>query len=322
MVLFTLPFMCFHIDKMARGARRSIVYVWRRLFTLLVQEPELVVRICMSFLFASPEHLGLDPKVKRIVTNKTTLDSANKTKKVDCYVYNVGGRFFRSLEVLSEIKSLRISGRTTRVLKVKEVKPNSIEPVDGAKAMVLKDVWTDAKSPTESDIKREILEDIKKLPRDRKAYVTQDTDSTIIKSLLEDALNAPQNFFLTDCCSETGIQSKERARDAKLADSLLVVPAALSRATSHSIDPSRNSEQSEPMAPPTPKFPKRAFAPRRQYRVVFEEVCQALHELGSWKETTMAITGALHGRCGRCKVCISADRSRLVSHVSCWMGPS
>ena len=258
----------------------------------------------MSFLFASPEHLGLDPKVTRIVTDKTILDSANKTKKVDCYVYQVGSQFFQSLEVLSEIKSLRISGRTTRVLKVKEVESALAEPKGNAEEMVLKDVWIDSMSPTESEIKQKILEDIRKIPRDRKAYVTEDTGNTLIERLLQDALNGPlkpEDFFLTDSCSERGIQSKDRAENAKLSDSLLAVPGSVSRATSLSIDPSRNSEQSEPKAPPTPRFPNRKFTSRRQYCIVFKEVCQALHELRSWKETAVAITGALYGTWGRFK---------------------
>ncbi|KAF8176470.1 hypothetical protein BJ912DRAFT_1045964 [Pholiota molesta] len=94
-----------------------------------IQDPRLLIKVLMSFLFATEEELGYDPMVIR--------------EPGGTYIFKVPvdgkpGRFFRTEKSLSEYRSCNITGRMTRVWQVGEF--SSIEDTGKAKAsFVLKD---------------------------------------------------------------------------------------------------------------------------------------------------------------------------------------
>ena len=149
-------------------------------------------------------------------------------------------------------------------------------------------------------IKTKILADIRQIRRgelERAFSDVNDNELDELNSLLLAGLENPDQYFLTDYCSETGIECKSRAESARLSNSLTLVDPPLVLANSLSVDPSRVSEQSPPKPLLVVKFPNRAFAARKQYRVVFNEVCQTVHDLTSWQDVALALVGALVGKC-------------------------
>ena len=93
--------------------------------------------IFLSFLFADPSAFGVDDKVQKLTEGKESY-----------FVYEVNGNYFRGVEVISEIKSLWISGRTTWVLKVHCINPQTKVRLDN-EVLVLKEVWIPDSVPTE-----------------------------------------------------------------------------------------------------------------------------------------------------------------------------
>ncbi|KAI5115129.1 hypothetical protein M0805_009733, partial [Coniferiporia weirii] len=85
---------------------------------------ETLVRVFLSFAFASKTELGWDPTV-----SVTTTESDTRI-----YHFTVGNEIFETVDVLSDLGADAIIGRATRVFKVKR---------KNGKLAVLKDVWVD-----------------------------------------------------------------------------------------------------------------------------------------------------------------------------------
>ena len=103
-----------------------------------------LVRVFVSLLYATKEEMGFDPTVKRVRLNKET-----------CYVYEVNGRFFRTVRSIFHGRVHCITGRKTRVWEAVEVGGSSWKEIseekNGGKHYALKDVWLDKGSDTEGD---------------------------------------------------------------------------------------------------------------------------------------------------------------------------
>ncbi|EKM75056.1 hypothetical protein AGABI1DRAFT_95165 [Agaricus bisporus var. burnettii JB137-S8] len=124
-----------------------------------------VIRVLLSFTYATREQMGYDPTIHRIKDNEPQ------------YVYEIptedGTRYFRTIHLLARHKSLCITGKKTRVWKVVEVKGfegNAINEEVNGKDVALKDVWLDEGSTTEKEKLDAILERLKTIKEEAYAW--------------------------------------------------------------------------------------------------------------------------------------------------------
>ncbi|KAF9543025.1 hypothetical protein CPC08DRAFT_716824 [Agrocybe pediades] len=123
-----------------------------------------LVTTFVSFMFATPEEMGYDPTI-------TVHLAGDKTQ----YTYKIPGvkaepkgskdRFFRTVASIDDHWSSNITGRMTRVWKVREMQSaedDALPVGDGTVHYVLKDVWRDSAAPTEREIQNQIFTDIVK----------------------------------------------------------------------------------------------------------------------------------------------------------------
>ncbi|KAA1476318.1 hypothetical protein DENSPDRAFT_505805 [Dentipellis sp. KUC8613] len=264
------------------------------------------VRAFASFVFARMDEIGYDPSIQR------RLDIANEQRKL-CLVFEVQdeqknrNRYFKTLHSVAEHLSLRVTGRLTRVFKVIEVGGfDDLAPVRGAKAQILKYVWLDAGAKTERGIQESIFKDLEKFAeklevqrrrkdeeREQKLdcelpefYKVTAEDMTMLCAALSNPGNY-KRYFLTIDCDQQGFGSKPVSPDAKIKDGIFTraapttVSASLlhadsSRSKMTSTVPSQQPEQNK-------KHDPSDYVRKRQYRVVFNEVCEALQNVPELK---------------------------------------
>ncbi|THH07036.1 hypothetical protein EW145_g3665 [Phellinidium pouzarii] len=101
-----------------------------------------LIRVFLSFAFASKIDLGWDPTVSVSIENGIRI-----------YHFTVRGEVFDAVEVMSDLGADAVIGRASRVFKVKRS--------DGTFA-ILKDVWVDDDRELEHILRRKILYDVKK----------------------------------------------------------------------------------------------------------------------------------------------------------------
>ncbi|KAG8976508.1 hypothetical protein FRB90_009164, partial [Tulasnella sp. 427] len=238
------------------------------------------VRLMLGFLLASHQQLGYDPTILRRV------DVQHQGKR-HCFVLRLGERLFKTVWSIFDHRSLCVTGRATRVWKVVEVgSSKNLEPLPGSQPMVLKDVWLNNEAMTESQNFAEISAQLEKIA----AGLEAGEDLPILnhfkpkaKKRLEDCLRdgSWHRYFLTKICDWQGCKSVEVADGAEPYNGLFdeprsdVKPAAPSLST-----PCRESEPRPTDLGATIRVQHpRDYHPKRQYRVVYQEVCQALHDV-------------------------------------------
>ncbi|KAH9487304.1 hypothetical protein JR316_0001374 [Psilocybe cubensis] len=243
-----------------------------------VENPKLLVKVFLSFLFATDEELGYDPNVTLVEGKKrqytfTIPSSDGKSAK-----------FYRTVKVISEYRSNNISGRMARVWLVDRVdsEGNKIGP-----QCVLKDVWLAVNALTEKEIQTAIFADIEKYCHPNKPDYNLALDppedspeaslnaikmrnAELVKSgkykqyfldIESDYSGKPSKDVLEGCTPVTGLfQNADADRIASLNDNSIRPVGST---------PFIKSGQQH----------KRTFTPRKQYRVIFKEVCQAVGDL-------------------------------------------
>ena len=261
-----------------------------------------MVAVLLSFIFASQSELGFDPTVTRF----------NPTDgSPEYFVYEVqdstsqAKKYFKTTRSISEYPSLCISGRSTRVWLVEEViSDQDHTPVDG-KEKVLKDVWLDEDAQTERQIQDDIFRDVDSFIDKVEAGMDVPELSTFqkdiqqeLKALLTDGIY--KQHFLTIYWDGIGMTSKITGAHSR------VDPTIFSSHVSSTVSPqtpaadqSRSQMHTMRNPPPTTRSVPlpRKFAPKRQYRVVYEEVCQAMQELESFADSIKALRGGVIGMC-------------------------
>ncbi|KAF4563843.1 hypothetical protein EYR36_003087 [Pleurotus pulmonarius] len=241
----------------------------RRMFTY--GNPRLLIKVFMSFLFATEEELGYDPMVTRDAKGDYIyrIPSTERGQQRD--------RFFRTTASIAEYRSNNITGRMGRVWKVVECNPTGDVLSPGEPSRVLKDVWLEDSALTESQIQSQIFADIKKFfsgTQDERYIAFQELQPSLSELEHEDAY---QKYFITIVTDYEGKRTKplfpnsQRTRKLFSAVEPLALPATSNRGGSGT-----------PRSP-EPKIPfdkrPREFAPRKPYRVVFGEVCEAVEDL-------------------------------------------
>ncbi|KIO32631.1 hypothetical protein M407DRAFT_18394 [Tulasnella calospora MUT 4182] len=255
--------------------------------------PRRYIRVMLSFLFATKRELGYDPTIQR------RLDSGPAGKTL-CYVYKVGDRgkrYFKTQGAIFEHRSLCATGRATRVWKVVEVRSfNDLRPLNSS-TLVLKDVWLDSQSKTECQNLDAIFEKLEELA---KLLDEGDGNSDIFNGLdkkseadLKECLKERSwgQYFLTKVCDWQGFESKSVSPTAKPDSTLFNPPTpAPTRSSYPYSDQSRSTAaHATDLVEVAQNRPLRDYCPKRQYRVVFKEVCEALHHVQRLEDVVIAL---------------------------------
>lgn len=157
----------------------------------IVKRPDLLARVFVSLFSASREELGYSSHITRLddgsyiyqldeipgqgvdgqgnrVSDESTSDAelemrgsgdAQATHTQDSTARRP--YFFRTTQIVSEIRGLHISGRNTRIWKAIEVvSKDDLTPRDGRREIILKDAWIDQSAANEFDIQQQLFRDI------------------------------------------------------------------------------------------------------------------------------------------------------------------
>ncbi|PPQ85559.1 hypothetical protein CVT25_006729 [Psilocybe cyanescens] len=232
-----------------------------------VKDPERLIKVFMSFLFATEVELGYNPMVERRSDGKHIYRILQADKKTF--------RFYRTVKLISGYRTNNITGRMPRVWLVESYDP--VTQKVGEK-LVLKDVWLDSNAATERQIQNSIFEDIEafgdgEAPSDSPGL-------SAIWSERKDLIRSRdyQQLFLTikDDYAD-GVVSKTIAPGAQRKQRLFSSP--MKAYTSKQTATRPEAGQSHPIHSAVAEDLYRAYEPKKQYWVVFKEVCRSVGEL-------------------------------------------
>ncbi|KIO24428.1 hypothetical protein M407DRAFT_26139 [Tulasnella calospora MUT 4182] len=259
------------------------------------KHPREYIRVMLSFLFATEEELGYDPTIQR------RLDPGTQTLccvyKVEDNVRDKRERYFKTQKAIFEHRSLCATGRATRVWRVVEVGSfNELEPLNSS-ILVLKDVWLDSQSKTECQNLDAIFQELERLADhldkgDEESDVFGGVDENS-KQALKECLKGRswKRYFLSKVCDWQGSESKKVPPAAQPDSTLFDPPTSTPTPSSnpHS-DRSRSmTTRATDLVPVAQNRPLRDYCPKRQYRVVFKEVCEALHDVQRLEDVATAL---------------------------------
>ncbi|KAF8879146.1 hypothetical protein BD779DRAFT_1552665 [Infundibulicybe gibba] len=225
-----------------------------------IEDLESFTAISLSFMFSSDKEMGYDPCVIR------SKDGSN-------YIYHLEDqsgkkRYFQTHSLIAEYRSLCVTGRMTRVWEAIEL--DQEQTGEMGKPVVLKDLWLDGAAQTEKQIQNEIFRDIRSFPvstLDSLEDLSNEMRAHLRKALANDRY---KEYFLHIICDYRGETTKPLAPTASPKLGLFNAPVSTSA-------PSTTRSLSNPTRDP------RQFVQRRQYRLVYNEVCETLHDLKSLK---------------------------------------
>ena len=220
-----------------------------------------------------------------------------------CHVFRVGDSYFKTLRSIDEHLNTCITGRATRVFEVIKVPGfNNLTEEPTASRMVLKDVWLDIVASTEKEIQSAIFERLEEVAR--KLQEGQDLPhfaglSDTDKALLHEALRDEnyKRYFLTIDCDTRGAPSKSCPPDSSRPEDVFSprasgpVPAKFSHG-----DDSRSLPVPPSARPLQRPSSQRSYLAKYSYRVVFKEVCEALHYVDNSKNVFKAMNDCLLGK--------------------------
>jgi hypothetical protein len=125
------------------------------------------------------------------------------------------------MEPLYNPRVLSITGRKTRVYKAIEVSGyhgEALKAVEGAKEVVVKDIWLDEKSKTERTIRDAIFERLKNVKEENYNWAPPYLQSRLKDALLDEGY---KKYFMEIECDCLLMKSKEPSKKAKPAPKLL-----------------------------------------------------------------------------------------------------
>ncbi|KAJ8701489.1 hypothetical protein PTI98_000259 [Pleurotus ostreatus] len=250
-----------------------------------VKNPRLLIKVFMSFLFATEEELGYDPMVTRDAKGDYIyrIPSTEQGQQRD--------RFFRTTASIAEYRSNNITGRMAWVWKVVECHSNGDVLSPSEPSHVLKDVWLEDSALTESQIQSQIFEGIKEFFREKpgERYVNFQKLQPSISDLEKN--DAYTNYFLQIVTDYEGRRTKPRFPNSQRERRLFSAVAPLALPTTSNRGGSGTPRPTESKI--TFDEGPREFAPRKQYRVIFGEVCEAVGDLGTVGEVADVLSQAV-----------------------------
>ncbi|KAH9476740.1 hypothetical protein JR316_0010655 [Psilocybe cubensis] len=245
------------------------------------ENPKLFIQVLIAFSFATEEELGYDPTV-------TLEGDGNYTFKLPESLGSKDFRLFRTLEPLSLYRSNNITGRMARVYKVVEVSESGEVLGD---PLVLKDVWLDSSAETEKQIQEAIFDDIERFWNSTDEPTELKMIKEAHKQIVDDG--SYKKYFLQIVLDHIGRETKMTAEGGIATQRLLVEPELpphiLRFGTENEESQFLNDQASVDTHPIASQFPEspvvpRKYSPKRQYRVLFKEVCKTSGRLATLGE--------------------------------------
>jgi hypothetical protein len=276
-----------------------------------------LVRVFISFMFASSESLGFDSNIRRIMPSP-----ADGHLSIS-YVYRFTGEdngkervhYYRTRRTICDSHRLCITGRATRVWEAEQVKSfDDLTTVD-EKVVVLREVWLDEDAATEREIQQSIFASLHefgaKLKKDPgyspPHFVDFDDDlkkevMTLFEEEEEEKGSLPpsgspgrarrmvyEKYFLTIREDFIGRATRAVAKDYQADSMLLRRVQHMRKAQSSTVlgaDSSRNRQNSATVyakrddVPDRPRdnTPPRQYRPKRPYRLIYEQCCLDLDD--------------------------------------------
>ncbi|KAH9476624.1 hypothetical protein JR316_0010537 [Psilocybe cubensis] len=255
----------------------------------LSTNPKLFIQILIAFLFATEEELGYDSMVK-------LAPDGNYTFKLPRLPGSDEFRLFRTVEGLSVYHSNIITGQMTRVYKVVEVRENGEAFGD---PLVLKDVWLDSSAKTEKEIQDAIFTDIEQFwdcpdePPELKGF------KEAHKNIVSD--DSYKQYFLQIVLDYSGQKTKIRVergtevRDFFDAEEDLA-PDAPVTGTKSQESQSQNDQtfvNTHRIVSQPPALPAIPSEQKRQYRILFKEICRPSGRLETLGEVVNVLSQTL-----------------------------
>jgi hypothetical protein len=203
------------------------------------------------------------------------------------------------------------------VWKAVEVDPTN-ETKEIGPPVVFRDVWLDHNASTERDIQSLIFSAIEKFGKGDNSLHFQHFSETM-KTLIIKLINSGdyKKYFLTIECDYQGIKSKEVAPSAVPTRGLFLQDPVFdsSPTPTSSRDPTHQLEL-------TPSHSTSCmYNSKCQYRLVYKEVCSALHDLNSLGNIFVILSDALIGTLFACIPVVEVEpSSRTPTALLCWMG--
>ncbi|KAF4622297.1 hypothetical protein D9613_009201 [Agrocybe pediades] len=218
----------------------------------------------ISFMFATDEEMGYDPT---ITVHEADEQTQFTYKLPGCQTRGSFDRFYRTVAIIDDFQSLSITGRSTRVWLVEERKSaeeDALPANDPAVRFVLKDVWLDSKAQTEKEIQDAIFEDMEEFLGNNPLPLEKAELSGMRAKhahLLRD--DEFKRYFMTIVADYKGYET----------------PAYEVEATDSESEP-----ETQTTSPASSEGWRGVDASKRQYRVVFQELCTEVGELGTLGE--------------------------------------
>jgi len=263
--------------------------------TTRTQNPALLIKLFMSFMFATKAEMGYDDMIERHDNGRYTYQIPDPE----------GSRFFRTIDTISEYRSNNITGRMARVWLVEEVASSAADatPLFAGHTCVLKDVWLEESASTEKEIQHNIFKDIENfwalpsLPPERsKLKPLKETHQQLVDS------KRYKEYFLGIETDYTGDTTKEVANGSVRLKGLFDQPVGRSTASKngtrlHSANTTRPAHEELHPLPSNAdaQYIDRTYSRKKQYRVVFKETCVALGKLKTLGEVIDVTTKTLIG---------------------------
>lgn len=202
--------------------------------------------------------------------------------------------FFKTLRSIYAYR-LDISGPATRVWLCVEVKSGQDHTAVDGREMVLKEAWVNGDVRSEREIQNDIFRDVETFI-ERLNTGIEVPELSNFEEPIQDELRALltnsmyKRHFLTIAHDGNGATSKSVADASRLG-----------RVSIFRRFPSDSDSSLDSIGGPSPTLTHshsaRRFSPRRQYRIVYEEVCQAMQELESFAESMKALRDGVIGAC-------------------------
>ncbi|KAI0649532.1 hypothetical protein C8Q79DRAFT_518486 [Trametes meyenii] len=256
-----------------------------------------VVWALSSLVFSTVEELGYDADIRRIAE----VDAENK--KHLRYIYRMDDAFYKTSKCVDEYDDLIITGRATRVWEVVRVHSfDDPQPIPGAERKVLRDVWLDYGTDTESTIQQKIFrrcEDLaNNFPADndpRLSGVNEETRDELRRRLTQGTF---KDLFLTIEADYRGSSSKPTAEGFIAVPDIFEAPEYWNKnATRQGADLHRASASRSNLVDHAPSVQQAAdhrdYRPKQRNFVVYKEVCNALHELDDLHTVLLALYDCL-----------------------------
>ncbi|KAF4614574.1 hypothetical protein D9613_002438 [Agrocybe pediades] len=252
-----------------------------------VKEPIKFVQVLTALLTADRDKLGYDNRISMLSGGKFFYKMPPAGKQTS-------GRCFLLKEIVSEVRALRVSGRTSRIFKVVEVDCNN-EALKPEKEFVLKDVWIKAGALTEAQIQAEILSKIKEFSERPEGWRSHPLLSAFddAETNLTDALapllesGAYEELFLKATAESIGEPCIAVHPEAWDSDDIFMLPppsaggdeALGSGQRIGSTNPGRVSSSTGTPRHGQPLSATRAFKPRKRCFFLYDDVCERVSRL-------------------------------------------